>query len=335
MQSALWAILGIGLMMFVHELGHYLGGRANGIKVVEFALGFGPKLFSFRRGETMFSVRLIPVWAYAAMEERTDPPGRGFLEKSVLQRMSVMIAGPAMSLLLAAVLFTLIFSAIGTPHPTTVIEEVMAGYPAEAAGIRKGDRIAAINDKPVNSWQDIVSAFQGSAGIRTRVTLLRDGLTVHSDVVPVKGDGGRGIVGIRPVLEMRTEGIVQAIGDGFKQTLWVSSAWVRQLASIVMGKAKLEIVSAVGIGQMIGEASRNSLGDALFLIAVFSAVVGLGSLLPLPGFDGGRLLFLAIEAVRGRPVDPDKENLFHFIGFAVLLALGIVIILRDIQRLMG
>ncbi len=327
------AVVGIGLLFSVHELGHYLGAKAAGMNVVEFSLGVGPKIASFRYRETQYSLRMIPLWAYAAMEDHSDPPGRGYYEKSVWARIGSALGGPAASLLLAAVVFAVIFSVIGTPQPTTVIGDVLKGYPAETSGLRRGDRITSINGAPVDAWEDVVQVLRRSPGVRVTLTIVRDGQEKKIEVVPTRSEEGLGIVGIQSAVEVRTEGVLRGIRDGFLQTLLVAQAWVRMLVGAITGKVAVEIVGPVGIGQLIGEASRNSLAEALFLIGVYSAIVGLVNLLPVPMLDGGKIAFLLVEAVRGRPVDPEKENLVHLIGFAILFALGILVTVRDIQRL--
>ncbi|MCR4398955.1 MAG: M50 family metallopeptidase [Firmicutes bacterium] len=334
MLSTLLAVAGLGLLASVHELGHCLAAAASGIDILEFSLGFGPRVVSYKCGRTEVSLRLIPFWAYAAMQDRSEPCGRGYLEKGVLQRIGVCLGGPIASLLLAALAFTTIFSVIGAPQPTTVIGEIMPGLPAEEAGFRVGDMITAVNGRPVPSWDGVVAAFRDLAGTPVTVTVVRDGSPLDIRVTPVAGEGGRGIVGIRPSLQVRTEGVLLGLRDGFSQTLMVAVTWVRVLAAAVMGKVSVEIIGPVGMGHLISQASRGGAAEVVFTVGVFSAMLGLGNLLPLPMFDGGKLVFLVLEAVRGKPVDPQKENLVHAIGLAVFLALGFIILFKDIQRIL-
>ncbi len=333
MQDVLLAVVGIGVLMFFHELGHFLAAKASGMSVAEFSLGFGPKVASFKIGETQFSLRIIPLWAYAGLQDHSDPPGRGYYDKSVWARMGTALGGPIASLLLAAVLFSATFSFVGTPYPTNVIGEVLTGFPAEGAGLRKGDVIVRVNDSPVVEWDDVARVLRGSPEIVVRLTVLRDGEEKRIDVVPSKSQEGTGVIGIVAASRNRTVGIARGIRDGFLQTLFIARTWINILVQTVTGKVTPEIIGPVGIGQMIVEASRGGLWSALLLIGMYSAVIGLGNLLPLPMLDGGKMAFLLVEAVRGKPVDPEKEGLVHTIGFVVLFALGILVTFRDIQRL--
>ncbi|MGE5484260.1 MAG: M50 family metallopeptidase [Ignavibacteriales bacterium] len=333
MQGVFWAVAGVALLMFFHELGHFLAAKASGMNVLEFSLGFGPRIASFKFRETQYSLRLIPLWAYAGMEEHSDPPGRGYFDKSVWARMGSAIGGPAGSLLLAAVLFTVTFSFVGMPHPTTVIDQVLPGYPAEAVGLQKGDRITRVNGAPVTEWESVSQALRGSPGTKVRLTVMRGGEEKDIDVVPSRNQDGTGVVGIVAASEIRREGVLRGIRDGFMETLLVGKAWIQALVQVITGRVAAEIIGPVGIGQMIAEASTGGLWNALLLIGMYSAVIGLANLLPVPMLDGGKIAFLIVEAVRGRPVDPEKEGLVHAIGFVVLFALAILVTFRDIQRL--
>jgi len=321
--------------MSFHELGHLLAALAAGIKVNEFSLGFGPRLLSFRRKGIQYSIRLIPLWAYAALEaEHTDPPGMGFNEQGVLKRMGVVAAGPGASLALAVLAFTILFSVVGALQPTTVVAELIADYPAQRAGIKPGDRIVAIDGNPVVFWDDITRIVGASAGREVEVTVERSGSRLGLRMVPTIGEAGRGMIGVRPTFEVFRDPLPRGIRRAVVQTFVISRAWVQGILAALLGRAPLEPIGPVGIGQIIGEASRSGAADVLALIGMISATLGLMNLLPIPALDGSRLVFLLIEAVRGRPIDPEKENLIQSIGFAILLALGILVTFKDIQRLM-
>ncbi len=339
------SVLVIGALIFIHELGHFLAARRVGVGVYEFALGFGPRVFGFTRGITDYSLRLIPLGGFVRMagmhpgeedEEGHDlPPRRSFSQRTVLERMFVISAGSGMNFILAMVLFTVLFGFMGISEALPEVESLEAGFPADQAGMAPGDQVLAIDGQEIRSWDHLVLLIQGSVGDELRVNVERDGelLTLTLVPVPHPDDPATGVIGIRPVVRTKNLGLVQSIGQGFRMTGLVIMGFFHGLAGMFQGTQGPEVVGIIGIGQEIGAATRMGLPNLIFLAAVISASLGLINLLPIPALDGSRLVFLGFEGFRGRPVDPDKENFIHFVGFAVLLALAVIIAYRDIVRL--
>lgn len=333
-------VLVFGGLIFIHEFGHFLLAKRAGVRVDKFALGFGPRLASFRRGETEYSLRLVPLGGFVLMagmhpshdESDPVPPGRGFNDKSIFQRMSIVIAGPLMNLVLAAGLLTVVLAAVGVRMPVPRIDAVEPGFPAAAAGLRAGDVIAAIDGRRVRSWNQVQEAVAQSPERPLELRVRRDGSERAVVVVPVHREG-RGFIGIRPALENRRLGLGRAVPEAAAMTGRILSLTIHGLAAALRGAGTADILGPVGIGQQIGEASRQGIGTLLFLAAVLSANLGLLNLLPFPALDGSRLVFLTVEAVRGRPVNPERENWIHAVGFAVLLLLLLAVTYRDILRL--
>lgn len=338
--SLLAIVLVFGGLIFIHEFGHFLAAKRAGVLVNEFALGFGPRLAAFRRGDTVYALRLLPLGGFvrlAGMYPPRDagevpPPGRGFNDKTVGQRMGIAAAGPLMNVVLAAVLLTLVLAAVGVPMPVPTVDAVEPGRPAAEAGLRPGDAIVAVDGRPVREWLQVQQAIAASPGRPLALTLRRDGRELELTVVPDEVEG-RGFLGIRPEARVRRLPPLAAVVGGVRWTGDIVTMTVQGLAAAVRGAGGADILGPVGIGQQIGEASRHGLRTLLILAAVLSVNLGLLNLLPFPALDGSRLAFLFLEAVRGRPVDPERENWIHAVGFALLMLLLLVVTYRDLLRL--
>lgn len=335
------AVFAFGLMILAHELGHFLAARASGITVHAFGIGFGPPIFRFRRGATVYSINLLPFGGYVRMageefDEVTTPDS--FRAKSVLQRMLVVASGPLMNFVLAVVLLALSVATWGLPvGVTNRIAEVRAGWPAEEAGLRPGDRIIAIDGRPVPSGEQMVRTIHRSAGRPLRLRVVRDGVTFEVTVTPRWEERLRvGAIGITPEVERRRYDPLSAI-------LWAIGRTVGFAREVVVGLVRLVatgsffegLAGPVGAVRILGDAARMGLDSYLFMSAFLSVMVGLFNLLPLPALDGGRFAFLVVEAVRRRAVDPRREGYVHLVGFALLLLLLLVLTYRDILRWAG
>ncbi|MEW6522166.1 MAG: RIP metalloprotease RseP [Bacillota bacterium] len=326
----------LGLLIFFHEVGHFLAAKKFGILVREFALGMGPRLATVVRGETEYAVRVLPFGGFVRMagaDGEDAPPGRGFSDKPVWQRMTVVASGPAMNFVLAILLLTAIFFAVGVSYPTTVLAEVVPGSPADAAGLRPGDQVVAVNRVPVREWAEVVRVVQQSPNLPVAIEVQRDEGRVTVEVVPRLGDEGVGVMGVRSLMKVRRLALPVALREGVVQTVGIVVFWMRSLVLMVLRRIQADLAGPVGIGQLIGEAARMGLVNLMYLAAVLSANLGLINLLPIPALDGSRLMFLGVEGVRGRPIDPEKENFIHLVGFALLIAAVILITFRDIARL--
>lgn len=332
------SVLVFGLLIFIHELGHFLVAKRVGIRVLEFALGMGPKLFGFQKGETLYSLRLFPIGGFvrmAGMEPQDLDDERGFNKKSVWQRMAVISAGPAMNLVLAVFLFASIFAFIGLPRPEPIIGEVIPGHPAAAADLQPGDRVLAINGEKVGSWAEMVALIQKHPGQPLTIEVQRgqERLKIKLVAESRRTDDGQelGFIGIGQALGRQNP--LEALKNGLLQTIGIVFFWFKALALMISRKMAPDFAGPIGITQMIGEATRSGLTNLLSLAGALSANLGLINLLPIPALDGSRLLFLLLEAVRGKPIDPARENFIHLIGFAVLIFLAIVIAYQDLLRL--
>ena len=335
------AVVVFGLLIFIHELGHFTLAKLEGIEVREFAIGFGPKFAAIRGGETLYSFRILPLGGFVLMAgtepDDLDNP-RGFATKSLLARTRVIAAGPLMNFILAAVLFASIFALYGVAVPkpdSAVIGEVFPGFPAAEAGLQAGDRVLRVAGEAVNDWHDLVAIVEQNPGTEIPVEIKRDGQITTVLVTPADNPQkeGKGFIGVGPTVDIQRIGPLASLVEGIRQTGRIMFLLVQSLGMVITGRGAAELAGPVGITGMIGQAAKTGLVNLTRLAAILSANLGLINLLPIPPVDGSRLVFLGIEAVRGRPVDPERENLIHFIGFAVLIALVVFVTYQDIVRL--
>ncbi len=351
------ALLLFGVIIFVHELGHFLVAKACKIRVNEFALGMGPKLFSFGKGETTYSLRLLPFGGFCAMEgedDASDDP-KAFGNKKVWQRILVVVAGVLMNFILGYVVL-LIGIGFFTPEtegrvlfPTTTIVELPEDSPAYESGLRPGDTIRRIDGRGVVTLNDAFLIMQTDEdGVMSMVVDREvDGKTqrqtlpnVTFDIV-VEENGTRYLQ-----YDIVWLGKPQTFLNTFTETAkteWslVTSVW-GSLGDLISGKYGLnELSGPIGtvdiIGDMVGQAaqtvSRADIYNVFYLFALISVNVGVMNLLPIPALDGGRLVFLLFEAIFRRPVPQKFEGVVHFIGFALLMLLMVVIAFSDVFKL--
>ncbi len=313
-------------LVVIHEFGHFLFARLAGIKVEEFAIGMGPKIWGTKGKETLFSIRAFPLGGFCKMlgedESNTDP--RAFNNKPVWRRILVIVFGPIMNLVLAIFIFSMMFA------PITVISQLTPDAPAIKAGVKVGEKIVSIAGKPINEWEQIKPIVTENLGKEIKVTLESKGQTREVSLTPITKEGVEGgIIGIVPKYGFTGFSLTQGVQISFQAV----DQMVSYLGKLFVGKASTaDVVGPVGIIYYMNDAAKTGILAVLQLTGIISLNLFIVNLLPLPALDGGRLMFLIIEGIRRKPVDPQKEGFVHFIGFVLLMILSVLIIFRDFIR---
>ena len=325
-------IVVFSVLVFIHELGHYLAAKLNGIIVYEFAVGMGPKLFSKQYGETIYSLRALPIGGYVRMNEdelESEDP-RSFVNKKPWRRFTVIIAGPLMNFILAVVLLTGAHSFTGVP--TNVIGDVVENMPAAIAGFEAGDKIVEIEGVKTKSWEAVIREVGKYKDQKINITVVRDGAELDFAMAPVyDASQNKTMIGITTSVTKNifvvTSYSVRLIGN-------VIQNMVNYIGTLFVGKADLnQVAGIVGIAQMVGEATRNGILDIMFLAALLSINLGIINLVPFPALDGGRLVFIIFEMIFRRPVPKNLEAYVHLAGFVVLMGLMIMLFTRETTSL--
>jgi len=339
MSTILWAILAFGLMIMVHELGHFLVAKRAGITVYTFAIGFGPSIASFRRGETTYAINLIPFGGYVRMagEDLDTAEEEGsFRRKPLWQRALVVLAGPGMNLFLAALLFTLISVTVGIPVGVGNRDGRLArGSPAERVGPRRGAAMGALTGRRATGGEGVADTTPRSPGAPLPLTTRRGEEALRVKVTPRLDERrGVGLIGFSPEpLRGRLDPL-----RGMYWGLLSTGRYIMVLLSAVVGlfregRVLEQLAGPVAAVSFLGEAAQAGFETFLYTAAFLSIMIGVFNLLPFPALDGGRLAFLTVEAIRRRPIDPRREGYIHLVGFMLILLLLFALTVRDIGRL--
>lgn len=335
------AILVFSFIVLVHELGHFLLAKKNGIRVDEFSIGMGPTLLSKRVGETKYCLKLLPLGGSCMMGEDDDDMSEGsFNSKSVWARMSVIAAGPVFNFILAFIFAVIIIGYVGYDEP--ILSDVTPGYSAEAEGLQAGDRIVRMNNKKINIWREVVYYNVFHPGETVNLVYERDGKEYTATIVPKQDENGSYKLGVVSPTEYKKANVLTALQYGvYEVKFWICTT-VESLKMLVTGQVGVnELSGPVGIVDMVGDTYEQSksygfmvvLMEMLNIGILLSANLGVMNLLPIPALDGGRLVFLVVEAIRRKRIPPEKEGIVHLIGFALLMALMVFVMFNDIKRL--
>ena len=338
-------ILILGAIIFVHEFGHFLFAKANGVYVYEFALGMGPRIISKKGKETTYSLRLIPIGGFCQLagedtvaDEKEDiPKDRTLQAKKPWQRFLIMFFGAGFNFLFAIILLFSIALFCGSTSYKPIVNSVDKDLPAYQVGIKKGDIVKRIGNHKVHTVDDI-SLYLTLANPKkaTKIVVLRNGKEITYRVKPKKVTEEDNEV-YRYGLGLNTKkqhGLINAISYTYHKTGSIFRQMFVTLKALFTGGIKLNQLSGpVGIYSIVGEQSKDGLASLLYLTAFLSINVGFINLLPLPAFDGGHILFIIIEKIKGSPVKPETENMIHTVGPFLLMALMVYITFNDILKL--
>lgn len=362
------ALIMFGVLVAIHEFGHFAVAKLSGIKVNKFAIGMGPVLFKRQKGETEYSLRLFPVGGYCAMEGEDDASedSRAFRNKPVKNRIGVVVAGPIMNLILGLVLSLVTAAFISDIIKTNTIREFYPGAMSEQTGLMAGDEIISMNGTHIFTTSDITYKFANSKDGVFDLVVKRDGRKIRlddvkfyreyyyyieeaNDEIPyehyVTFDTKEEYTGDRElstaetnvdfkVRRVESKNIANVFSYAFRDTLSTARLIWMSFVDLVRGQYKLNDLSGpVGIVSAIGTVRSYGLESLMSLITMITVNLGIFNLLPLPALDGGRLVFLVIEAIRKKPVPPEKEGMVHFVGIACLMILMVIVTVSDISKL--
>lgn len=344
------AILAFGLIVLIHEAGHFIFAKLNGIAVTEFSVGMGPRLFHFTKGETMYSIKALPIGGSCMMlgEDEDNPDKRAFQNRSVPARMTVIAAGPVFNFILAFFLALILVGMGG--HTVAQIKDVTVGSPAYKAGLLPGDMITGVNGKKVSVYGDYILYRMLNPDIQMDQV-------AYERKDPKTGKKERGLVHVTPEFNqehnqyligisvvpqgVKAESLTQILSFGYDEVRYDIAVTIKSLGMLLTGKASIRDLSGpVGIVAMFDDSVKAGLSvsaaaavmNVLSLCILVSANLGIMNLLPIPPLDGGRLLFLIIEGVRGKRVAQEKEGMVNLVGMVALMALMVFVVFNDIFR---
>jgi len=356
----------LSILIVLHELGHFVVARRNGVRVNEFALGMGPKIAGWKspRSGTIYSLRVLPIGGYCAMEgednktseaeqqrefreheqaapERTDSVN--FQAKSAWQRLAIVVAGPLANFLLCYFILlagALIFG-VQTEKPQPVVGMLVAGSPASVAGMRPGDRIVELDGAAVTDGTALVDTIHRSLGKKLDLVYVRDNTRTEIYLTPSPCPRSRmeklGCIGFTPISTYQRVGLVEAVRKSADEFAGIADQTIGGIVLLVTQFAKYapQMAGPIGMGQLATTVQDFGWGPYFEFAAMISFALGLFNLLPIPALDGGRAAFIVAELVRGKPVDPEKEAMVHIAGFAALMALILLVAFHDIARIVS
>ena len=344
-MTIIYFVLILGLIVFIHELGHFIFAKRAGIYCYEFSIGMGPKLFGKKfKSETEYCLRLIPLGGFVSMAgedvevDKNVPKEKRMQNKTWFQRFLTVFAGPLFNFILAFILLFLIGLCYGATSTSTVVGQIDKNSAADKAGLEVGDKILSIDGKKVRNWDDLIMQLQltNSEKIITFEVENQNGEIENINIKPEKKevDGQTSYyfgVGMDP---NKNYGFVSSIKYATSKLGSLTKSMVTVIGGLFTGKVSLGNISGpVGIYSIIGDSAKAGFSSILYLIAYLSINVGFINLIPLPAFDGGRILFLIIEKIKGSPVDMKIENMLHYVGFFLLIGLMILVTFNDIIKL--
>lgn len=353
--SIIWFLIIIGILITSHEFGHYIIGVLNGIRVKEFMVGVGPAIFKKKKGDTLYSVRLLPFGGACVFDgmdeldvgdetEKIERDEHSFPNVNVWKRIATIFAGPFANFLLAFLLSLILVAVCGTDLPT--IGSVMEGSAAEEVGLQAGDRIYLMDGERIHLYREIsINSFLYDSGKPLTIGYIRDGKKYKVTLTPRYSEEDQryymGIIGGNDILECNA---LQVFQYSFYEVEYWTKYTFKSLMKLVTGKLGVDALSGpVGVADFVGETYEEvkpyGLSSVILtmmnLIVLLSVNLGIMNLLPIPALDGGRLLFMLVEVVRGKPIPPEKEGLVHLAGIIFFIVLMVIVMYHDIMRLIG
>jgi regulator of sigma E protease len=343
--GALGVVFAFGLVIFVHEFGHFIVAKKSGVQVDRFSFGLGPEMFGFQWGETRYCVAWIPLGGEVRMAGEMEPGGdpsvvrdsREFFAKPWYRRIPIVLAGPAMNYVLAYVLFAFVFLLWGNPKASSepVVGDLVDAYPAKAAGLLTGDRMVSVNGKSVFTWTNVAEIIHQNAETPITLSVLREGgESLDFVLTPVRDAvSGRGLIGISPAVAFSPMPLGEALVAGGQQTVFWTRYTLSYLGDKIVNRQKPDLSGPLGIANIISKSTKSGIQDYLFLIALISLGIGLFNLFPIPMLDGGHLVFFLWEGISRKPVSRRVVQAANVAGLSLLLGILVFATFSDIQRM--
>lgn len=336
-MSILVAIIGLGLLIVIHEAGHFIVARLCGMRVERFSIGFGPTLLGFKRGGTIFQIAPIPLGGFVQITglnpneefDKSDP--NVYPNRPRWMRLATILAGPAANYLTAFLLMAIVLLGYGMPSKTQKIIEPVAGRPAATAGLKAGDVLVSANGQPVNADHPISDVIQASQGAPVEIKVIRDGQPMTFQVTPDKKSTVYQVgIQIGATDERIAVPVTTAVKEAFLYPYYTSVGILAGLYDMIRGRVHADLSGPIGITKQIAKAADRGVVDFFGILILLSVYLGLFNLLPFPALDGGRALFLGIESITRRRVNPRIEAAVHTAGFVLLLGVLLVVSVKDI-----
>ncbi|EJO5348180.1 RIP metalloprotease RseP [Clostridium botulinum] len=325
------AVLAFGILVLVHEFGHFIMAKANGIKVEEFSIGMGPKLIGIKGKETEYLIKLLPIGGYVKMlgDEEKSADERAFNNKSPLRKLSVVVAGPFMNLVLSVVLFAILSSQRGYLVP--IVEKVVPNAPASVAGLMPGDKIVNVNDKKITTWDDFQSVIYTEKGAPLNIKFIRNNAENKVNITPIKDTKeNRYLIGVYPTL-IENLSVKESVKQGFIQTGSLIKQTFGFFKTLFQGKvSKNDVGGPLTIIKVSGKAAKAGIMSLMAFGAYISLQLAIFNIIPFPALDGGYILLFLFEAITGKRVDENKVGFVNYIGFAILMGLMVLVTIKDI-----
>ena len=338
----------LGVLVIVHEFGHFIMAKLLGVRVEKFSIGFGPKICSVRKDDTEYLISAIPLGGYVKMGG--DEPGEAltgqkweFLSRSVFDRFKIILAGPLLNYILAFLIFSVIFM-FGSPTMTTEVGSLLKDYPAGAQGIKVGDKVLAVDGKSVKYWEDMTEIMHKHVEGAMTLSIRRGGSVVEMRIAPMirktKDIFGNettiALIGIGPsqTIEKVRYGFFTSVNMGFKKLIQLTVITYKALWSILIGRLSLKesMTGPIGIFIITGQAAKLGLVYILHLMGILSASLAIFNVLPFPVLDGGHILFLAIEKLRGKPLSMKAQEKIANVGISLLILFTVFVFYSDIMK---
>jgi regulator of sigma E protease len=350
-MTLLYALILLGILIFVHELGHFIIAKLTGVKVLKFSLGFGPKVIGRKVGETEYLISSFPLGGYVKMlgedgieEVKEEERPRAYTFQPVWKRFLIVFFGPLFNLLFASLLFILIFIT-GFPVLLPQVGDILPDSPAAKAGLMKGDSIIEIDGRPVNRWDEMTDIIHRNPGKDLLINVKRDDRIIsfrlrpeEKEVPDIFGEKKKvGLIGIKPLGNTRVirEALPDALINGITKTWDISVLTIVSIIKLIQRIIPAETIGGpILIFQMAGQEAAHGALSFFTFMAVISINLGVLNLLPIPILDGGHILFLTIEAIRRRPLSEKFMMVAQRIGLAIIITLMVFAFYNDIMRLL-